>query len=250
MSRPAPAPHALAREVLVFWALAFGAIALGQALGGAVPFIGRNVKAIAAAAFLFLPAWSLRRHGDTWDDLGVPDLPWRSRAAGRRFAIDLGWGLGTFVLLLPLVVAGFALIVWSVPHLPDWLRFWIPYQRAPTSPALVLPDAFLLLSLDQLLVVALPEEVFFRGYVQTRLKQAWGAGRLRIFGVRMGAYFWVSQILFALAHLGSFDVSRLPVLFPSILFGWLREKTGSVGAAIWVHAGSNLLIKVLEASFF
>lgn len=249
METPAAPTPSLAREVLVLWAVAFGAIALGKALAGPLPLVGQNVKAVAAALFLFLPALSLRRSGGSWDDLGVPDLPWRSPEAGRRFAADLRWGLGLFLLLLPLVVAGFVLVVWSMPHLPDWLRFWVPYQRSPDF-AFRLPDSFLLLALDQLLVVALPEEVFFRGYVQTRLKQAWGAGRLRVFGVRMGAYFWVTQLLFAAAHLGDFDAARLAVFFPSILFGWLKERTGSIGAAVWVHAGSNLLLKVLESSFF
>lgn len=249
METPALRGRSLVREVFAFWALAFGAIAIGKALGPSLPWVGQNVKAVAAALFLFLPAWSLRRQGGTWDDLGVPDLPWRGPESGRRFAIDLRWGLGTFLLLLPFVVAGFYLVIWSMPHLPDWLRFWVPYQRSPSfTPKL--PDQFLLLSLDQLLVVALPEEVFFRGYLQSRLKQAWGPGRLRVLGVRMGVYFWVTQLLFAAAHLGDFDVSRLSVFFPSILFGWLKERTGSIGAAIWVHAGSNILLKVLEASFF
>lgn len=243
-------PRASVAEVLAFWALAFAGIAGGKALGSAIPWIGRNVKAIAAALFLFLPSRSLRRSGETWDDIAVPDLPWRSHEARRRFFVDLRWGLGAFLLLAPLVVVGFYAMLWSIPHLPDWLRYWIPYQRTPTSPTLTLPDGMLLLCLDQLLVVALPEEVFFRGYVQTRLKQAWGPGKLRVFGVHMGGYFWATQILFALAHLGDFDPSRLSVFFPSILFGWLREKTGSIGAAIWVHAGSNLLLKVLEASVF
>lgn len=237
-------------DVFVLWALAFGAIALATALGSALPWLGRNVKAVAAAAFLFLPAVGLRRSGGTWDDLGVPDLPWRGREAARRFLLDLGWGLGVFLLLVPPVVAGFYLMLWLLPDLPDWIRWWIPYRSAPVSPSLRFPDGMLLHVLDQVLVVALPEEVFFRGYVQTRLRQAWGPGRLRILGVRMGAYFWTTQLLFAVAHLGDLDASRLTVFFPAILFGWLRERTGSIGASVWVHAGSNLLLKVLEASSF
>lgn len=237
-------------EVLAFWALAFGGIVGGKAIGTFVPWVGKNVKAIAAALFLFLPARSLRKTDETWDDLAIPDLPWRSPAARRRFVLDLGWGLGVFLALAPFVVVGFLALVYAIPHLPDGLRFWVPYARPPGPFHLALPEGMLLLCLDQLLVVALPEEVFFRGYVQTRLREAWGPGRFRLFGVRAGAYFWVTQILFALAHLGDFDASRLTVFFPSILFGWLRERTGSIGASIWVHAGSNVLLKVLEASVF
>lgn len=236
-------------EVLWLWGMAFGGLVLAKRLGIVWPWLGQNVKAVAAGLFLYLPTWKIRRRGEELEAYGIPDLPWRSPAAASQFRKDLAWGLGTFAVLVPCVVVGFLAILFVLPHLPPWLRWWIPYQGAAPDAAWRLPPQMWLLTLDQLLVVALPEELFFRGYVQTRLRRIWGEGRLRLWGVGMGPYFWVTQGLFALAHLGDFDPSRLSVFLPSILFGWLRERTGSIGAPILVHGGSNLLLQVLEASF-
>lgn len=237
------------REVLGLWAAAFAGLVIAKRVGLVVPWVGQNVKAVAAGLFLYLPAWIIRRRGETLESYGIPDLPWRSTEAARQFRKDVAWGLGTFAVTIPFVVAGFLVVLAVLPHLPPWLRWLVPYHGTDPFPALRFPDGMGLLVLDQLLVVALPEELFFRGYVQTRLRNLWGEGRLRLWGVGLGPYFWVTQLLFAMAHLGDFDLSRLSVFFPSLLFGWLREKTGSIGAPILVHGGSNLLLKVLEASF-
>ena len=66
----------------------------------------------------------------------------------------------------------------------------------------------------------------------------------------MGAAFWLTQALFAVGHLGQLHFWRLAVFFPSILFGWLRARTGSIVPGILVHALSNLVLMVLEASAF
>jgi membrane protease YdiL (CAAX protease family) len=102
---------------------------------------------------------------------------------------------------------------------------------------------------DNLFVVALPEEFFYRGYLQTRLRDAWPEGRLFL-GARLGKAFWVTAALFALGHLAIFQVWRLGVFFPALLFGWMRERTGTVMGAALLHACCNLLVLVLEASFF
>jgi membrane protease YdiL (CAAX protease family) len=39
-------------------------------------------------------------------------------------------------------------------------------------------------------------------------------------------------------------------LLPGLLFGWLRERTGSIAAPVALHALSNLFIATLEASFY
>lgn len=250
MVRTKQGARSAAAEVFLLFLLCFGGIAAAKALGAVIPAVGRNVKAVAAGLFLYLPSWRIRRRGETLDDYGVPDLPWRTEVARRGFGRDLRWALGTLAILVPAVAAGFFLLVHSIPHLPSWLRWWIPYGETAISFGFRLPEGMLLRTLDQILVVALPEELFFRGYVQTRLKAAWGEGRGSLLGVRVGAWFWTSQLLFAAAHLGDLDFSRLTVFFPSILFGWLRERTGSIGPSVLVHAGSNLLLMVLEASAF
>lgn len=241
----------LVKEALGLWALAFGGLVAAKLVGFAIPFVGRQLKAVAAGLFLYVPGIGMRRRGETVDDFGVPDFPWRSPAAAACFRRDLKWGLAVCAIMVVPVVAGFFLSLELVPLLPESIRaVVIPYTGGATDLAFRLPDRMWLHVLDQILVVALPEEFFYRGYLQTRLEQAWGKGRTLLLGVPVGAAFWLTQALFALGHLGEFHPWRLAVFFPSILFGWLRARTGSIGPGIIVHAFSNLLLMTLEASAF
>jgi len=99
-------------------------------------------------------------------------------------------------------------------------------------------------ALTQLLVIALPEEVFFRGYVQGRLVAAMPPRR-RVLGVPFGAAHVLAALLFALIHLVATPTwSRLLVFFPGLLFAWLRERGGNVVAPTVHHALSNLMLRV------
>lgn len=100
--------------------------------------------------------------------------------------------------------------------------------------------------ISQFLIVSLTEEVFFRGYLQTRLRDVFTTKR-RVLGVSLSpAAILVQSAYFALIH---FIViphpSRLSVFFPALLFGYMRERRGGVGAAIVYHALSNLLAEAL-----
>jgi membrane protease YdiL (CAAX protease family) len=148
-------------------------------------------------------------------------------------------------------LAGFLALLWLLPYLPGALgAAFSPYAGQPLAAALRFPSWMGLRVVDQVLVVALPEELFFRGYMQTRLTHLWGQGRTRLLGVQVGRAFWTTQLLFALAHLGELHPWRLSVFVPALLFGWLRERTGSIGPAVVAHAFSNLLLMTLEASAF
>ena len=97
------------------------------------------------------------------------------------------------------------------------------------------------LLLIHIIMVGIPEEVFYRGYVQTRL-QALFPPRWVLFGVTIGPAILVTSVLFALGHfLIEFNPWRLMVFFPSLLFGWVRNWTGVIGAAAIVHGLSNVL---------
>ena len=89
----------------------------------------------------------------------------------------------------------------------------------------------------QLLLVAIPEEVFFRGYLQ------------REFGNDIRAVIAVS-ILFAIAHLvivcassGSAGVCVQNGLtfFPSLVMGYLYLKTGTLWSSIFFHFFANVV---------
>jgi membrane protease YdiL (CAAX protease family) len=101
----------------------------------------------------------------------------------------------------------------------------------------------------QLALIALPEEVFYRGYLQTRFDDAWPQ-RVRILGASVGPSLLVTSVIFAIGHLLTIhDPGRLAVFFPSLLFGWLRARTGGVGASIAFHASCNLFSATLLQAY-
>lgn len=101
------------------------------------------------------------------------------------------------------------------------------------------------LFLGHLLVIALPEEAFFRGYLQTSLQHRWPAQR-RLLGAPFGTALLVSSLIFAVGHFATLPhPSRLAVFFPSLLFGWLRNRSGGIGASVLTHASCNVLVHLL-----
>ncbi len=98
------------------------------------------------------------------------------------------------------------------------------------------------LILTQLFLVAFPEEFFFRGYLQTlvqRLFPKW----IHFLGLEIGIAIPITACLFALSH--SIITVRwwhFAIFFPSLVFGWLRQKTNGLVAPILFHALSNVVI--------
>lgn len=243
---------AILREAIWVWAAAFAGLVAAKFIGLGVPVVAANISAVAAFLFLFLPRRVIRRRGEEIDDYAFPPWPWTSPEAGATFRRDLAWGLFVCAVMIPLVVVGFFVFLWVLRQLPPELRELLaPYRDAAAPrPALRLPHDLAIQIPFQFLVVALPEEFFYRGYLQTRLTHAWGEGRLRVLGVGVGKAFLFTQVLFALGHLAQLHFWRLGVFFPALLFGWLRERTGSIVPGIIVHAVSNLLLMTLEVSAF
>jgi membrane protease YdiL (CAAX protease family) len=98
----------------------------------------------------------------------------------------------------------------------------------------------------QLLGVALPEEVFFRGWLQGRLNRIFRS-RVSLLGARVGPGLFIAAALFAAFHLlGSAAPSRLLVFFPGMLFGLLRERTKSVAVPVLAHALANILFMTAQ----
>ena len=126
------------------------------------------------------------------------------------------------------------------PFVVGWVAFVRP--RAPFDVVRAFTD---LRPLAEIVLVALPEEAYFRGYVQSRLAERTG-GRL---GPITHANL-VGSALFALGHFGtSVSIARASVFFPSLLFGLLRERTGGVVVPTLYHALCNVLSRVLFQGF-
>lgn len=104
-------------------------------------------------------------------------------------------------------------------------------------------------AMGQLFVIALPEEAFFRGYVQTRL-DVWLPRRISILSLPVGGSIVLTSAIFAVCHLLTIPApARLAVFFPSLLFGALRAREGGIGACTVLHASFNLLTASLARGF-
>lgn len=227
-------PRSAVAEALTIWALCFLGILLAF-------FVAPKVaKLVATVGFLYLPLWAMERRGEDYRELGL---------STRRLKADVVDFLSVAAVVFPLFVAGYVAFMDALPWLPTaWTRVLTPYIGHPSF-HFRLPERFGEWVIDQLFVVALPEEFFYRGYLQTRLRDAWPQGRV-LWGARLGPAFWLTAVLFALGHLAIFQAWRLAVFFPALLFGWMRERSGSVVGAALLHAAANLLVQTLDASFF
>jgi membrane protease YdiL (CAAX protease family) len=110
-----------------------------------------------------------------------------------------------------------------------------------------LPPDLLRGALDQVLLIGLPEEFFFRGYLQTQLDQVWNRP-YRLFRVNWGIGLPMAAALFAICHVPFGGAGRLIVFFPGLLYGWLRLRTGTIAVPALYHAFSNLLMQTMLLS--
>ncbi|AKQ67359.1 CAAX amino terminal protease family protein [Myxococcus hansupus] len=224
------------QEAVGLWAVGFLTIVAAFLLLAGTDY----PKLIATVGFLYLPLIPMRWRNEDYPDYGLSLRAWRE---------DLRLFLVMSAVVGPVFFLGFAGFVEVLPHLPAELsRHLTPLVgEARFQPRL--PPRFGEWVVDQLLVVALPEEFFYRGYLQTRLRDAWPQGR-KFLGGRLGPAFWLTALLFALGHLAIFQAWRLSVFFPALIFGWMRERTGTVIGAALFHAACNLFVRFLEVSFF
>ena len=75
-------------------------------------------------------------------------------------------------------------------------------------------------------------------------------GERKLLVLGMGTLL-VASVLFALGHLlVDFNGLRLAVFFPALVFGWMRQYSGSILASVLFHASSNLVSELLHDSFF
>jgi membrane protease YdiL (CAAX protease family) len=217
-----------------------------------VPLLGRNLHVAIAVIFLFAPLLAARLSGRPfdYDQAGLHITPVRLNAAVLGLAIAITW---------PLFLGAFLAFYGSVCrwHTSPTVGYWIDWVATNCGRWAGLAGArpvwrsdFLLMALTQLVVVALPEELFFRGYLQSRLCERWPPTR-RLLGAPVGLGLLVSSALFALGHvLVDFNPQRLAVFFPGLVFGWMRARTGSLAPAALFHALCNLYSDLLHEAFF
>lgn len=264
-STPSTGPSVAGRALLATLLLYGAYAAAGWAgLPGDLRYLG------LVAGFYFLPGWMLRHDPERQARYQIgPDRvlpPWHAHAVRHAAVVALavfplfvlgfwtfyGWAcveaaspgggalarggsLGGFVARLCEAHPG----GWLPPAV-RWPASWIEYGGLGAVLAVVI----------EVFAVALPEELFHRGYLMSALEERWPPRR-RWFGVPFGVAAVVSSALFALGHLvGMAELARLATFFPALLFAWLWRKSNTLWAPTLLHAASNLLMALLFASTF
>lgn len=173
----------------------------------------------------------IREHGLSLGGLLEPE-PLSGRRIAREVAIAALWALGAAVIIYPFFWLGF--------------RIWWNVGAFRAAPLGELPS----MALGEILVIALPEEAFYRGYLQTSLERELGKN-VKVLGARVGWGVIVTSAIFAVGHLlTELSPARLAVFFPSLVFGFLRARTGGIGAGVLFHALCNLFSWYLLRSYF
>jgi membrane protease YdiL (CAAX protease family) len=216
-----------------------------------VSLIGHVGSALVSVLFLYAPMIVLGRRKEDLFDYGF-----------RADPIQRGLVLCgiTMLVVFPLFVAGYfvfyevachsELLKHLVPrgmcgqyggfdalHWPDWS--W----SLDTEKQRVMTAGFVLV---QMLVVALPEELFFRGFLLGLLEKRFPPKR-RFLGGGIGLALVLSSAAFALIHIPKEgDPRNLATFFPGLVFGWMRSATGSIMASTITHGASNILVRALQ----
>jgi membrane protease YdiL (CAAX protease family) len=207
-----------------------------------VPVIGDVGSTLVAALFLYAPIFVARRRGENLDDYGFHAAPVKR---------GLGIAVAAIAVIVPLFALGYyafhdvACNSTSLAHLvPRGMCAHYGGLASVHPPALTRELA--VSSLGQVITVALPEELFFRGFLLKLLEDKWPPKR-RILGGGVGLALVVSAAAFALIHLPKAGDPRVLATFvPALLFGWMRSATGSILASTVTHGASNILIGLLD----
>lgn len=232
-SPPGESPRRIWLEVLVFWALTAVSIRLAVSSG----LSDDVVSVVKSLALVYLPlGWMLATRRD-FD----------------RYALTLrGWraSLGLFAAVSVITLVPF----WTANHVLETViqdnRFvWLGGMTRREAGDLASITGWLSLVAGEVLAVALPEEVFYRGYLQSRLGEVLPA-RVKLLGVPVGWALPIASVVFVAGHLAVRPAAwQLGIFFPGLLFGWLRLRSGSLLAPVLYHALCNLGMYVLQRSY-
>ncbi len=165
---------------------------------------------------------------------GLATLAFARLRGGKDWRIPLAWNeaagwpsrRGQIVLavcaLAYLVVAGFGIKL-IYPQFQTW--FFVP----TTAGGLVLSFVTVVI------LAPLAEELIFRGWIYTSLRQSFGA--------------WpaiaITAAVFALVHMDPTRLYPLLIFVPGLMFTIIREKNGSARASFYAHAAYNFLAWII-----
>jgi len=203
-------------EAWIVWGVTIFLASLAFHLQG-VPWIRGNLMLITSGLLVYMPVWALYRRRESFDffEKSLPQLAYSLK----------------ILSLVSLAIFG---PLFALNHYFQAWAFHAHYY--PSNKNATLWTVFFF----HTLVVAFPEEFFFRGYLLKRFQQYFQDSR-RFLGVTMGKAFFLTAFVFAISHsLITLRWWHFSIFFPALAFGWLREKTGGLVAPILFHAFSNV----------
>jgi membrane protease YdiL (CAAX protease family) len=105
--------------------------------------------------------------------------------------------------------------------------------------SLKFPEFIVTYCIAQIFTIALPEELFYRAFLQSSLMRLWPTTAAII----------ATNAIFALAHVvGNGDLARLATFFPGLVFSYFVLKNKSIFSAVLFHALCNLVALILYES--
>jgi membrane protease YdiL (CAAX protease family) len=241
VSTSSPDPVA-GRHALVAWLAVAVLVAVLVQIDITWPLVGHVGSAAVAVVLLYAPVVVASYRKEDLLDYGFTSEP-----LGRGLRL----GLGVPLVVFPIFVGAYLLfydVVCGSQLLGDLAPRGACRGYAGTGglhwPAL--DWDFAQFAVVQLVVVALPEELFFRGCLHELLERRFPPTR-RILGGGVGVALLLSSLAFALIHLPKDgDPRALATFFPGMLFGWMRSATRSILAPTLTHAASNVLVRFLD----
>ena len=192
-----------------------------------IALVGEFLSAIIAVLFLYVPTIVLWKSGRPLDFLD------------RDFKAYVRSLLTFFVVAFIVFVPFFFLA-----------HFWMKLVFHAGEFHLVGIPGGAQIMLFQLVMIALPEEFFFRGYFQATidrvLEKKWN-----VLGVKLGWGWILTSLVFAFAHsVITVKWWHFSIFFPALLFGYLRERTGSITVSVLMHAACNFFAIWLTRSYY
>lgn len=224
--------RAVVGQVLAIWLATLVAIrwvvGASASLGG---WPGDLLLAAVPLLFMYVPVWMERASGRDPDRYPIM-LPARTDRATWSAALRLN-----------AVLIGLITVPWVVGyHLYQTRLFGFQWEGTlPPNPALLVAY--------HLFFAAIPEEIFYRGYLQSRLDEVFPTA-WRLFGAQVGPGLLITSVIFAFGHsVVRFQWWHFAIVFPALVFGWMRARTGSVAAGALFHAWCNITVGLLDALY-
>lgn len=232
------------RDALVAYAIVAVLVTGLVRIDVTLPWVGHLGSALVSVLFLYAPMLVLARRGEDLFDYGFHAEP------VKKGLVMAGAAIG---VIFPIFALGYFAFYEIACH-SSVLSHLVPrnmcahYAGIDGLHAPALTWGLLEFCLVQVLVVALPEELFFRGFLLGLLEKRFPPAR-RWLGGGIGMALIVSSLAFAVIHIPKDGDPRvLATFFPGLLFGWMRSATGSILAPTIAHGASNILIRILDLS--